>query len=132
MNLEEIARKLGMKQANLSLYGKELEDAGHIFEKGKNGKNKYTEIEFRMIQRMRELMKFEGMKRNNAAVKVVAEWEGSKEPTECKEEKTNENIDLQQEILNELKEIKQILNEMYINQSKVGVIDRFFGGKAKK
>lgn len=130
MNLNEIAKKLNMKQANLSLYGKLLEQAGHVFKQGKNGKNAYTEVEFRMIQRMRELMN-RGMRKSEAAAKVVEEWEGSEEPTEYKEE-VHENNEFHQKILNELQEIKQILNEMYINQQKKGFINLTFCKKTKK
>ncbi|HDR4563377.1 hypothetical protein AT258_18770 [Bacillus wiedmannii] len=131
MDLNEIAKKLNMKQANLSLYGKDLEQAGHVFRKGMNGKKAYTETEFRMIQKMRGLM-IRGRRRSEAAIEVVKEWQGSKEPTEHIEEKEQKNRDLQQEILEELKEIKKMMNEMYINQQKKGFINLTFCKKTKK
>lgn len=131
MYLIELSKLLGIKQASVSQHGKELERAGHVFGKGSNGMNSYTEVELQMIKRMRELMQ-QGIKRSDAAVKVVKEWEGSEEPTVHKEEKTDENNDFHQEILNELQEIKKILNEMHINQQQKGFINLTFCKKTKK
>lgn len=131
MKLEEIAEKLGMKRANLSQYGKELEKAGHVFGKNFNGKNSYTETEFRMIKKMRELM-VRGLTKSEAAAEIMEEWKGTDGIIEYKEEKTDENNEFHQEILNELREIKKILNEMHINQQKKGFINLTFCKKTKK